>query len=222
MLTETNVSIRAKRENAQMRTRNETTITEILDFINDKYFSDKVVPTLQEIADAVGITKGAVSKYLSTMEERGLIEKNGSHYGIATIKMRKAMKSTQYLPIVGDIACGTPILAEQNIESYLSISGNFLGAGNHFVLMAKGNSMINVGIEDGDYVVVRQQPSAEEGQIIVAMTEDGECTLKRYYKDKRRRKIRLHPENDDMEDMYFDNIEIQGIAVKVIKNLENV
>ena len=77
-----------------MRTRNESTINDILDFINDKYFLEKTVPTLQEIANEVGITKGAVSKYLSTMEERGLIERNGSHYGIATIKMKKAMKNT--------------------------------------------------------------------------------------------------------------------------------
>ena len=205
-----------------MRTKNENTMQEIIDFINARFFADRTVPSIQEIADEVGLNKSNVSRYLTTMEEKGMISRNGSYYGLETNSMKKVSRNLQQLPIVGDIACGTPILAEQNIESYLSISGNFLGAGNHFVLMAKGNSMINVGIEDGDYVVVRQQPSAEEGQIVVAMTEDGECTLKRYYKDKRRRKIRLHPENDDMEDMYFDNIEIQGIAVKVIKNLENV
>ena len=205
-----------------MRTKNENTMQEIIDFINARFFADRTVPSIQEIADEVGLNKSNVSRYLTAMEENGMISRNGSYYGLETNSMKKVSRNLQQLPIVGDIACGTPILAEQNIESYLSISGNFLGAGNHFVLMAKGNSMINVGIEDGDYVVVRQQPSAEEGQIVVAMTEDGECTLKRYYKDKRRRKIRLHPENDDMEDMYFDNIEIQGIAVKVIKNLENV
>ena len=205
-----------------MRTKNENTMQEIIDFINARFFADRTVPSIQEIADEVGLNKSNVSWYLTAMEEKGMISRNGSYYGLETNSMKKVSRNLQQLPIVGDIACGTPILAEQNIESYLSISGNFLGAGNHFVLMAKGNSMINVGIEDGDYVVVRQQPSAEEGQIVVAMTEDGECTLKRYYKDKRRRKIRLHPENDDMEDMYFDNIEIQGIAVKVIKNLENV
>lgn len=204
-----------------MRTRNETTITDILDFINDKYFSEKVIPTLQEIADEVGITKGAVSKYLSTMEERGLIEKNGSHYGITTQKIKKAMKTTQYLPIVGDIACGTPILAEQNIESYLTISGDFLGKGDYFVLMAKGDSMINAGINNGDYVVVRQQTTAEEGQIVVAMVEDGECTLKRYYSDRRNKRFRLHPENDKYEDMFYKEIAIQGVAVKVIKSLED-
>ena len=209
------------REEKQMRTKNEETMLKIIEFINGKFFTNREMPSVQEIADHIGMAKSSTSRYLSTMEERGMISKTGSYYGIETTSMKKASRSLQELPIVGDIACGTPILAEQNIESYLTISGNFLGAGNYFVLKAKGESMINAGIEDGDYVVIRQQPSAEEGQIVVAMVEDGEATLKRYYKDKRRKKVRLHPENDDMEDMFFDNIAIQGVAVKVIKNLEN-
>ena len=205
-----------------MRTKNEETILNIIEYINEKFFTVREIPSVQEIADYIGIAKSSASRYLSLMESRGLVKRGDAYYSIQTLKIQKAMKNVQQLPIVGDIACGTPILAEQNIESYLTISGDFLGTGNFFVLMAKGNSMINVGIEDGDYVVIRQQPLADEGQIIVAMTEDGECTLKRYYKDRRRKKIRLHPENDEMEDMYYDNIEIQGVAVKVIKNLENV
>ena len=205
-----------------MRTKNEETILNIIEYINEKFFTVREIPSVQEIADYIGIAKSSASRYLSLMESRGLVKRGDAYYSIQTLKIQKAMKNVQQLPIVGDIACGTPILAEQNIESYLTISGDFLGTGNFFVLMAKGNSMINVGIEDGDYVVIKQQPSADEGQIIVAMTEDGECTLKRYYKDRRRKKIRLHPENDEMEDMYYDNIEIQGVAVKVIKNLENV
>ena len=203
-----------------MRSKSETIIADIIDFIDKIYFSERTVPTLQDIADEVGITKGAVSKYLTVMEERGLVERTGGHHGLVTKKMKKAMKNTQYLPIVGDIACGTPILAEENIESYLTISGDFLGTGNFFVLKANGSSMINAGINDGDYVVVRQQNSADEGQIVVALVDDGEATLKRYYRDEKQKKIRLHPENDNMDDMYFDNIEIQGIAVKVIKDLE--
>lgn len=203
-----------------MRSKNESIMQEIIDFINNRFFTERTVPSLQEIADEVGLNKSNVSRYLTAMEEKGMITRNGSFYGLETNAMKKTSRNIRQLPIVGDIACGTPILAEQNIESYLTISGDFLGTGNYFVLMAKGNSMINVGINDGDYVVVRQQSSADEGQIVVAMVEDSECTLKRYYKDRRRKKIRLHPENDDMDDMYFDNIEIQGVAIKVIKNLE--
>ena len=163
-----------------MRTKSETTMTEIIGVINDKFFSEKVVPTVQEIADEVGLTKGAISKYLTAMEERGLIIKNGSHYGIATQKMQKAMKNTQYLPIVGDVACGTPILAEQNIESYLTISGEFLGAGTYFVLRAKGDSMINAGINDGDYVVVTAKVSvfSVDNRTYDALLYSAHCEIK--------------------------------------------
>ena len=133
--------------------------------------------------------------------------------------MQKAMKNVNELAIVGRIACGTPILAEENIESYLTISGDFLGAGEFFALRAKGNSMINAGIDDGDIVIIKKQSAADEGQIVVAMVEDGDCTLKRYFIDRRKKKIRLHPENDNMEDMFYDKVEIQGIAVKIIKDI---
>ena len=81
--------------------------------------------------------------------------------------------------------------------------------------------MINAGIDDGDYVVIRKQETAKEGQIVVAMIDNGECTLKRYYIDRKKKKIRLHPENDEMEDMYFSKVSIQGVAVKIIKNVED-
>ena len=202
-----------------MQVKKENKINAIIEYIDEKYFMSGKVPTMQEIADNVGLSKGATSKYISEMEQLGLIEKANTHYGLSTQKMKKAQKQMRYLPIVGKVACGTPILAEQNIESYITL-GDFLGTGNYFVLKAQGDSMINAGISNGDYVIVKQQSTANEGQIVVAMTEDSECTLKRYYKDNKKRKIRLHPENDAMDDMYYDNIEIQGIAVKVLKDLD--
>lgn len=203
-----------------MRSKNEAIIQEIIDFINNKFFTERAVPSVQEIADKVGMNKSSVSRYLTDMESRGLIYKNGTYFGIETKSMRKVTRSITDLPIVGSIACGTPILAEENIESYLTISGNFLGPGEFFVLRAKGNSMIKADINDGDLVVIKKQPSADEGQIVVALIDNGECTLKRYFMDRRRKKVRLHPENDEMEDMYFDNVQMQGIAVKIIKDIE--
>jgi len=203
-----------------MRSKNEDIMQAIVDYINECYFGTRIIPTCQEIADRIGITKGTVSKYLAAMEEKGMISRSATYQGWETNRIKKVSRNINQLPIVGDIACGTPILAEQNIDSYLTISGDFLGPGNYFVLKAKGDSMINAGIENGDYVIVRQQETANEGQIVVALVDDGDCTLKRYYIDKRRKKVRLHPENDALEDMYFANIKIQGIAVKVIKNLE--
>lgn len=203
-----------------MRSKSEEIMQAIVDYINKRYFEERIIPTCQEIADVVGMTKGAVSKYLAVMEERGMITKNATYQGWQTNMMKKASRNLNQLPIVGNIVCGVPILAEQNIESYLTISGDFLGPGNYFVLMAKGNSMINAGIEDGDYVIARQQETADEGQIVVAMVDDGDCTLKRYYVDNKKKMVRLHPENDEMEDMFFTRVAIQGVAIKVIKNLE--
>ena len=200
-----------------MRTKNQEVMYEIISIINDTFLKTSKTPSLQEISDRIGLSKGTISKYVTEMIQKGMLERTGDHHGLMTKDM-KADKGFNRLPIVGNIACGSPILAEQNIESYLTISGSFLGVGEFFVLIAKGDSMINVGIDDGDYVVIRKQSTANEGQIVVALIED-EATLKRFYIDKRKKKIRLHPENEDLEDMYYDSIDIQGIAVKVIKNI---
>lgn len=201
-----------------MRSKNQELMTKMINFIDNQYERNGVVPTLREIASEFGVTSACVSHYLTDMKEKGLIQSNGKSRSIKTSKMQSTLNGVNYLPVVGSIACGTPILAEENIEKYLPIPNDFLGAGNHFILRAKGNSMIKAGIEDGDYVIVRQQETAEVGQIIVALIE-GEATLKRYYIDKKRQEIRLHPENDKFKDIYFKNIVIQGVAVKVIKDL---
>lgn len=203
-----------------MRSKNIDTINNILNYINDTFFSTQEIPSVQDIADHVGIAKSSASRYLSEMEQRGMIFKSNTFYGLETVKIRKAMKGINIIPIVGEIACDSPILAEENIESYLTISGSFLGEGEYFALRAYGDSMINAGIDDGDYVVIRKQSFANEGQIVVAMVNGGDCTLKRYYLEREKKRIRLHPENNDMEDMYFSNIAIQGVAVKVIKNIK--
>ena len=203
-----------------MRSKNEDKIQRIIEYINERFFTEREVPSLQEIADYVGLAKSSVNRYITEMERRGLLTRSGGFYGLETQAMRNAGRKLNSMPIVGQIACGSPILAEENIEGYLSISGDFLGSGEFFVLKAKGNSMIKAGINYGDLVIIRKQSSADEGQIVVALIDDGECTLKKYFLDKRRRKVRLHPENDEMEDMYFDKIQIQGVAVKIIKDIE--
>ncbi len=201
-----------------MRSKNSDLMNNIVEFINREYLDNGRTPTMQEIATAFGISKGCVSKYVAEMQEKGMLENNGSCRGVRTKMMEKIQQAVEYLPVVGSIACGTPMLAEQNIETYLPIPTEFLGAGSYFILRAYGESMINAGIDDGDMVIVRQQETAEEGQIIVALI-DGETTLKRYYLDDKRKRVKLHPENDDMDDMYFKRVDIQGIAIKVIKDL---
>lgn len=201
-----------------MKVMSESVFNSIIEFIDEYYFANNTVPTMQEIADAINLNKSNVSRNLQVMKERGLIETTGGWRGIRTKKMSKVLADTVRVPIVGSIACGTPMLAEENIESYIPISSSILGPGKFFALHACGNSMINANIEDGDFVIVRQQNTAEEGQIVVALIDD-EATLKRFYLDKKKHRVRLHPENDKMEDMFFDSIDIQGIVIKVIKDV---
>ena len=201
-----------------MRSKNPELMINILDVIERECSINGRAPSMQEIADCLGISKACVSNYIAVLEKKGLVVKNSGFRGIGTKRMSKIRQTAEYLPVVGSVACGTPMLAEENIETYLPMPADLLGKGNHFILKASGDSMVNAGIENGDIVIIRQQNVAEEGQIIVALI-DGEATLKRYYVDGEHKQIRLHLENDMMKDMYFKSVEIQGIAVKVIKDL---
>ena len=200
-----------------MRSKSSELMDSIIEFIDKNYEKTNKIPSIREIADGLGVSKSCIGSYLSEMTERGLIENNGGFRGIRTPNMSKISANVLAVPIVGAISCGPTIFAEENIEDYLYVPKWFLGKGQHYVLNAFGNSMINAGIEEGDQLFIRVQSSAEEGQIVVARVGD-EATLKRYYIDREKGKIRLHPENDAMEDMFFDEIDIQGIVVKSVKD----
>lgn len=202
-----------------MQTKNAELMNAMLEYIDRVYGEYGKVPSVREIAAQFGISKSCVSNYIAAMRDRGMIESAGGWRDICTPNMKKRRQGVEYIPVVGSVACGTPMLAEQNIESYLPIPVELLGAGEHFILKAYGDSMVNAGIDDGDMVLVRKQETAEEGRVIVALI-DGEATLKRYFLDEERKCIRLHPENDEMEDMYFAEIAVQGIAEKVIKDID--
>ncbi len=201
-----------------MRSKNPEIMEKIIEVIDDFYKKNNYLPTMREIAEIAQISKTSVCEYIAVMKQKGMIENNGLWRGVKTPYVNKVSVQPTLVPLVGTVACGTPMLAEENIETYLPLPAEFLGRGKYFVLKAQGKSMINAGINPGDYVIVREQETAEIGQIIVALIDD-EATLKRYYIDDVKKQIRLHPENDDMEDMFFDNIVIQGVAVKVLKDL---
>ena len=187
---------------------------EIEAFIVDYKNQYGTAPSMQKIGDAVGLVKSAVFQCLSMMEEAGRIERRGSKGYILHVPLRGR------LPILGRISCGTPLLAEENVEGYVDLPENLFGSGNFFFLRAKGDSMIDVGINSGDLVLIRQQETAEPGEIVVALVNDMEdATLKRYYPEPEKQRIRLHPENREMEDIYFPEIALQGVAIKVIKDL---
>lgn len=179
-------------------------------------------PTLKEISANVGMPRSTIGRYVKRMEVQGILERSGVRM-IATEKDLKVAEQFQRVPKVGSISCGLPLLAEENIEEYYSLPRAWVGSGNVFVLQAEGRSMINAGIDNGDYVIVRQQETAETGQVIVALVDGNTATLKRYYPRMEDRIVELRPENDEFETQIVDlrerSFAIQGIAIKVLKDI---
>ncbi len=199
-----------------MRSKSPETMSAIVDFVDDYYCVHRSTPSTRTIAAGIGISRATVHRYLIAMNEDGMISYDGDT--IVTERIKKTCTDIISIPIVGRIACGTPNLAEENIEEYVSLPESLFGSGDFFILRASGNSMIDAGIESGDLVIVRIQNDACDGQIVVALV-DNEATLKRFYRDRDTGRIILHPENSALKDIVVDNCVIQGVAVKVIKDL---
>lgn len=199
-----------------MRRRNEELMNRIIEFAEQYYLENSSSPSVRAIADEFGIGVSTAYRYLLEMDERGLITYDGKRISNDRIEKLNSNSGVIRAAVVGSIACGIPNLAEENVEEYVSLPKSMFGDGEFFILRANGESMIDAGIETGDLVVIRKQACAEDGQIVVALVED-EATLKRLYRDKG--KVRLHPENRAMDDIIVDDCIIQGVAVKVIKDL---
>ncbi|NCC87151.1 MAG: repressor LexA [Clostridia bacterium] len=201
-----------------MRTKSTERMDEIMRFVDAYHLKHHHSPSTSEIAQALGIVKSTVYKYLVEMNVRGILSYDGKD--IVTEVTQKDKADTIQAAILGSVSCGLPQYAEENIEEYVSLPVSLFGTGEFFILRANGESMIEAGIEDGDLVVIRKQEHANEGDIIVALVEN-ETTLKRYYLDKKGQKVRLHPENKTMEDIFVRTCRIQGVAVNVVKSLIN-
>ena len=199
-----------------MRRRNVELMNCIIEFAEQYYLENSSSPSVRTIADKFGIGVSTAYRYLLEMNERGLITYDGKRISNDRIEKLNSNSGVIRAAVVGSIACGIPNLAEENIEEYVSLPRSMFGDGEFFILRAIGESMIDAGIETGDLVVIRKQTCAEDGQIVVALVED-EATLKRLYREKG--KVRLHPENRAMDDIIVDDCIIQGVAVKVIKDL---
>ena len=191
---------------------------EIEAFISDYRREHGISPTMQEIADGIGVAKATVFHHLKNMETSGRLISVGGKRSYLTKAPLIEMPEDNIVPIVGRIACGSPILAQEDVEGYVRLPERIFGSGTFFLLRAKGDSMIETGIDSGDLVLIRQQSTAEPGQIVVALVNDNEeATLKRFYPEEHR--IRLHPENEAMEDIYVEHCTIQGIAVHILKKI---
>ena len=203
-----------------MRRKNPEHFKTIEEFIDRYIQTNDRSPSQREIAAGIGMSNANVSRYLSYMKQEGMIDYDGTR-NIVTRKQEKANADTVMLPVLGAIACGMPIFAEENVEQYVRLPSSWLGRGEHFLLRTEGDSMIGIGISDGDLVIVRKQDHAEEGQVIVALIDNESATLKRYYRDDEKRMIRLHPENESMDDIYVEEnkLRIQGVAIKLLKDI---
>lgn len=202
-----------------MRVKNPEHIAAIEAFIGRYTDENGVSPSVREIASATGMGKSNAASYVSFMKAQGILDGGGRPRSVVTRQTAMTRRETVAVPVLGAVSCGLPKLAEENVETYVRLPVSFTGNGTFFLLRANGDSMIGAGIDRGDLVLIRQQTCADAGQIVVALVGDEEATLKRFYPDPENGGIRLHPENPEMEDIFAEQCLIQGVAVKVIKDL---
>lgn len=192
---------------------------EVLDYLRRSIAERGYVPSIREIVDALGVhSTSTIHYHLTGLAERGLIRwDKGKNRAIQLTELSTpAHDAAARLPIAGRIAAGRPIEAIESGDEHLDLAGLW-GDTGHYVLEVKGTSMIEDHIMPGDLVVVKPQASARDGEIVVALLENGEATLKRLYKEPGR--IRLQPANASMEPLYVDAVTVQGRVVGVIRQV---
>lgn len=191
---------------------------EILDYIKDEILKKGYPPAVREICEAVNLkSTSSVHSHLETLEKNGFIRRDPTKpraIEIVDDSFQVVRTEMVSLPIIGTVAAGTPILAEQNIEGYFPIPADMCPKGDSFVLKVKGDSMINAGIYNGDQIFVQCCNTANNGEKIVALIDDS-ATVKTFYKEKDH--IRLQPENDYMDPIIVDDCEILGKVFGVFR-----
>ena len=197
---------------------------DILAFIKEEVRKKGYPPSVREIGEAVGLASSStVHGHLARLESKGLIRRDPTKPraieildGLGNIAEKQ---NVVHVPLVGKVTAGIPITAIENIEEFFPLPETFGTADdNLFMLEIMGNSMIEAGILNGDYVVVKQQQSANNGDIVVAMTEEDEATVKRFFKEKSY--FRLQPENSSMEPIIVNSVSILGKVVGVYRNIQ--
>lgn len=191
----------------------------VLEYIKEQIKGTGYPPSVREICAALGFkSTSSAHQYIWRLAEKGYIDKGDLK--TRAIKVVGNEESTISVPIVGKVAAGEPILATENIEDYMSIGESFFTKdalkNDNFILKVQGESMINAGINNGDYIVVSKQDTARNGQIVVAMI-DGEATVKTFYKEKDY--VRLQPENDNMEPIIAKNVQILGKVIGLFRKI---
>lgn len=196
----------------------------ILDYIQKEVEEKGYPPSVREIGEAVGLASSStVHGHLARLEKKGYIRRDPTKPRAIELLKRddlpvKRSVETVMVPLVGKVTAGEPITAIENIEDYYPLPRRMVGDDQTvFLLSIQGDSMMNAGILDGDYVVVRQQPTANNGDIVVAMTHDGEATVKRFFKEANH--IRLQPENDRLSPILLPSVTILGKVISLIREV---
>ena len=199
-----------------MRTKNPDMKEKVIKYVKEYCEANCVGPSVRETAKDLGISSSMAQRYLESLRDEGILSRgNKSSFETKSVGEMRDMK---LIPRLGYVPCGPLTEIDEYIDGYMMVPNNFVGNGDFFVLRASGDSMIDASIDDEDLVIIKRQNHADIGQIVVALCEN-EVTLKRLIKDKNGI-VCLHPENPGLEDIYADKIEIQGVAIKVIKNLK--
>ena len=197
---------------------------EILDFIDRTQRGRGYPPSVREICEAVGLTStSTVHAHLSTLQKQGFLRRDPTKPRALEVRYDSASgtalerRPVHHVPLVGDVAAGTDVLAQENIEDLYPLPEDFTGAGQLFMLRVRGDSMIEAGILDGDTVVIRKGDTADNGQIIVALIDDAEVTLKRLR--RRGNSVALEPANQRHEIRIFpaDRVKVQGSLVALLR-----
>lgn len=197
-----------------------TTKDKVFYFIKEYVTERGYAPSFREIANAVGLKSiSSVSTYLKELHEEGRIRRDPARPRAIdiqdeTVKLEFDDTNIVRIPVLGDIAAGTPIFAEQNISDYIPVSTDFIGSGNYFMLVVKGDSMVDKGIYNKDYVLIKQQNTANNGEIVAALLDDS-ATIKTFYQEKNR--VRLQPENSSMSPIYTEKVAILGIVKGIFR-----
>lgn len=184
----------------------------VFKFIQEFISENGYAPCVREVCKACNIKSTATAfTVINRLKERGLLEKSDVKRRAISLKSK-----TVSVPIVGTVAAGQPIFANESYDGYVSLPDNFFSGEDLFMLNVQGTSMIKIGIINGDKVVVRKQDTADNGDIVVALVDDS-ATVKRFF--KRDGKYVLHPENDDMEDLIYDEVSILGKVVGLMRTM---
>lgn len=187
----------------------------VYEFIKKYITENGYSPSVREICANCGIKSTATAyQYINKLNEQGLIKKAGNKK--RAVSLKKSGGQSVSVPLVGTVAAGQPIFADENYEGYYSLPTEFFGSDDMFMLTVKGDSMIKIGMLDGDKIIVKKQNTADNGDIVVALVDDS-ATVKRFY--RRDGKIILHPENDSMSDFVFDDVSVLGKVVGLMRNI---